>query len=281
MLIWVAALHCEAKPVIDFFRLKKSHDHHAFDIYQKDNMCCIVSGIGKLNSAAATAWVAALHRQSRSIAWINIGTAGSESYAIGSAWSINKISDIESGHRYYPVPLVNSQLPTEHCQTHNQPDNQYDSQSLSDMEASAFFGTATRFSSGELIHCIKVVSDNSETPCSRDKNEVSQLIQQNMKAISEFSQALTELNQQIAQMGISETDWQRFLAQAHFSQTQKTQLKSCLRFLLSQGDSIDSLMSVVSAGTSISASKKASSNSNSQSILSCLTQRRIDFSRNL
>ncbi len=277
MLIWVAALHCEAKPVIDFFRLKKSHDHHAFDIYQKDNMYCIVSGIGKLNSATATAWIAALHRQSRSIAWINIGTAGSESYAVGSAWSINKITDIESGHRYYPVPLVNSQLPTEHCQTHNQPDIQYHSQSLSDMEASAFFGTATRFSSAELIHCIKVVSDNSDTPCSRNKSEVSQLIQQNIKAISEFSQALTLLNQQVAQMGISEPVWQRFLAQAHFSQTQKTQLKSCLRFLLSQGDSIDSLMASVAAA----ACTNASSNSNSQSILSCLTQRRIDLSRNL
>jgi len=275
MLIWVAAMHCEAKPVIDFFRLKKSHDHHAFDIYEKDNICCIVSGIGKLNSAAATAWVAALHRQSRSIAWINIGTAGSESFAIGSAWSINKISDIESGHRYYPVPLINSQLPAKHCQTHNQPDNQYDSMSLSDMEASAFFSTATRFSSGELIHCIKVVSDNSVTPCSRNKNEVSQLIQQNMKVISEFSQALIEINQQIEQMGISETDWQRFLAQAHFSQTQKIQLKSCLRFLLSQGDSIDSLMAVVSSGANASPIK------NSQSILSGLAQRRIDFSRNL
>jgi adenosylhomocysteine nucleosidase len=273
MLIWVSALHCEAKPVIDFFRLKKSHDHHAFDIYQKDNMCCIVSGIGKQNAAAATAWVAALHQHSRSIAWINIGTAGSESSAIGSAWSINKITDIESGHCYYPVPLINSQLPTEHCQTHNLPDTQYNSKSLSDMEASAFFGTATRFSSAELVHSIKVVSDNSETPCSRNKNEVSQLIQQNIKPISEFSYGLNQLNQQIEKMGISEQDWQRFLSQAHFSQTQKTQLKNCLRFLLSQGDSIDSLMANFSAVPGI--------DNNSQSILSCLEQRRIDMSRNL
>jgi adenosylhomocysteine nucleosidase len=275
MLIWVAALHCEAKPVIDFFHLKKSHDHHAFDIYQNENMCCIVSGIGKLNSAAATAWIAALYQRSRSIAWINIGTAGSKSYDIGSVWLINKITDIESSHRYYPVPLINNRLPTEHCQTHNQADNQYHSQALSDMEASAFFGTATRFSSGELIHCIKVVSDNSDTPCSRNKNEVSQLIQQNIKAITEFSQALVEVNQQVAQMGILETDWQRVLSLAHFSQTQKTQLKSCLRFLLSQGDSIDSLIETLGAST------KTSTNTNSQSILTCLGQRRIDLSRNL
>ena len=277
MLIWVAALHCEAKPVIDFLRLKKSHDHHAFDIYQKDNMCCIVSGIGKLNAAAATAWIAAIHQQSRSIAWINIGTAGSQSSAIGSAWAINKITDIESSHCYYPVPLINSQLSTEHCQTHNQTDNQYQSKSLSDMEASSFFGTATRFSSAELVHCIKVVSDNSETPCSRNKNEVSELIQQNIKAIIEFSHGLSLLNQQVEKIGISASDWQRFLSQAHFSQTQKAQLKNCLRFLLSQGDSIDSLMENFDTGSGIG----QGINNNSQSILSCLEQRRIDLSRNL
>lgn len=277
MLIWVAALHCEAKPVIDFFRLKKSHDHHAFDIYRSEDMCCIVSGIGKLNAAAATAWIAALHQKSRSIAWINIGTAGSQSYAIGSAWSINKITDIESGHRYYPVPVINSQLRSEHCETHNQPDDQYQLSSLSDMEASAFFGTATRFSSAELVHCIKVVSDNSETPCNRDKSKVSQLIQQNIKAITEFSQGLVQLNMKIEKMGISESDWQRLLSQAHFSQTQKSQLKNSLRFLLSQGDSIDSLMTNFNSGSGIN----PDIGKNSQAILSFLEQRRIDRSRNL
>lgn len=281
MLIWVAALHCEAKPVIDFFRLKKSHDHHAFDIYQSDKMCCIVSGIGKLNAAAATAWIAALHQQSRSIGWINIGTAGSESYAIGSAWSINKITEVESGHCYYPVPLINSQLPTEHCQTYSQPDNQYQSQSLSDMEASAFFSTATRFSSAELVHCIKVVSDNNETPCSRNKNEVSQLIQENIKAITEFSQNLAQLNQQVEQISISSSDLQRFLMQTHFSQTQKIQLKNCLRFLLSQGDNVDSLMASFGDSTGIGSGIDPKISNSSQSILSYLEQRRIDLSRNL
>ena len=61
MLIWVCAMHCEAKPVIDFYRLKKSHDDNAFDLYRGDKMACIISGIGKLASAAASAWIAARH----------------------------------------------------------------------------------------------------------------------------------------------------------------------------------------------------------------------------
>ena len=269
MIIWVAAIHCEAKPVIDFYRLKKSHEHHAFDVYLGDNICCIVSGIGKLNSAAATAWIAALNQQSRSIAWINIGTAGSDSHTIGSAWWLNKITDVESDRRSYPVPLINNKLPTGHCLTHNQVDDVYHAQCLSDMEASAFFDTATRFSSAELVHCIKVISDNKETPCSKNKNMVSQLIQKNIIPITQFSQALEQLNQQVARIEVAEPDWQQFLKQAHFSQTQKSQLRGCLRFLLSQDDSVESLLADI----------KPQSNSNS--ILSYLEQRRIDRSRNL
>lgn len=273
MLIWVAALHCEAKPVIDFFRLKKSHEQHAFDVYQGDNICCIVSGIGKTNTAAATAWIAAINQQSRSIAWINIGTAGSESQDIGSVWWINKITDVESTRRAYPVPLINTKLRSEHCLTHNQVDNEYHPTFLSDMEASAFFDTATRFSSAELVHSIKIISDNKGTACSKDKTTVSRLIQQNMTSIVEFSQALELLNQRLIQIEIKQSDWQRFLAQAHFSQTQTSQLRGCLRFLLSQGDSIDSLLANLSTSTRTPGS--------SDSILADLEQRRNNLSRNL
>ena len=76
MLIWVSALHCEAKPVIDFYRLKKSHDDNAFDLYRGDNMACIISGTGKVASSAACAWIAARYEDEASIAWINLGTAG-------------------------------------------------------------------------------------------------------------------------------------------------------------------------------------------------------------
>ena len=76
MLIWVCALHCEAKPVIDFYRLKKSHDDTAYDLYRGQDMACIVSGPGKLASAAATAWIAGRQQQTASLTWINLGCAG-------------------------------------------------------------------------------------------------------------------------------------------------------------------------------------------------------------
>ncbi|MFT5657534.1 MAG: adenosylhomocysteine nucleosidase [Gammaproteobacteria bacterium] len=269
MLIWVAALHCEAKPVIDYFRLKKSHAHHAFDLYQLDNMLCVITGIGKIPAAAATAWVAALHQQSRSIAWINIGTAGSESHPVGSVYWINKITDVDSNRRFYPVPIIDSDMPAQHCLTHNQPNTRYHPQHLFDMEASAFFDTATRFSSGELVHCLKIISDNEQNAIDKDKYRVSQLIQQNMPSIAQFAQALEQVNQWVAQVEIAEPDWQRFLTLAHFSQTQTTQLKNSLRFLLSQNNSVESLM------------KQTSDLDSSQLILARLEQMCIHSSRNL
>jgi adenosylhomocysteine nucleosidase len=202
MLVWIAALHCEAKPIIDYYRLKKSPEHHAFDVYQRENMQCIISGIGKTSAAAATAWIAALNRKQASIAWINIGTAGSASHEIGTLLWISKISDIESKRHYYPVPLLNSGLETAHCQTLNQPSIDYHLHQIYDMEASALFEAATRFSSAELVHCLKIVSDNPCQQTGRDKARISELIHQHIAQLTDFAESLSGLNNQLADLEI-------------------------------------------------------------------------------
>ncbi|MCH7881591.1 MAG: hypothetical protein IIB69_08510 [Proteobacteria bacterium] len=194
MLVWVAALHCEAKPVIDYYRLKKSRIDHPFDLYQGDQMLCVISGIGKTAVAAASAWVAALNREQASLAWINLGTAGSAHYAIGTALVINKITECDSNHSFYPVPLIETTLESAHCLTLNQASSEYQQKHLFDLEASAFFATATRFSSVELVQCIKVISDNPKQQTGRDKTRVSQLIAQNIEPLTRFAQSLQALN---------------------------------------------------------------------------------------
>lgn len=104
MLIWVCALHCEAKPVIDFYRLKKSHEHSAFDVYRGDDMTCVISGVGKVASAAASAWIAAGYRDHTTLTWINLGVAGAAEHDIGELFLLNKVVDADSGQRYYPAP---------------------------------------------------------------------------------------------------------------------------------------------------------------------------------
>jgi len=206
MLIWVAALHCEAKPIIDHYRLKKSPSHHNFDVYLKENMLCIVSGIGKTAAAAATAWIAGLNNDETSIAWINIGTAGSATHTIGTALSIYKISDDISSRYFHPVALFDSGLESVHCQTLSKPGTDYHARLIYDMEASAFFETASRFSGAGLVHCLKIISDNPSQKIGRDKARISEMIKTKIAQLAGFAESLNEMNAQLVQAQINNSD---------------------------------------------------------------------------
>jgi adenosylhomocysteine nucleosidase len=242
MLVWVIALHCEAKPVIDHYRLKKSTSHRSFDVYSKENMHCIICGIGKTSAAAATAWAAGLNHNNGSIAWINIGTAGSARHDIGTALTVYKITDNESNRHFYPVPLFESCLETTHCQTLSQPSTDYHPQQIFDMEASAFFDTATRFSSAELVHCLKIISDNPAHQTGLNKARISELIHQHIVELSNYAQSLQNLNERVTRLEIDHSDWKKFLACAHFTQTQRTRVHKSLGFLLNRQYQTDALI---------------------------------------
>ncbi len=193
MLIWVCALHCEAKPVIDFYRLKKSRDEHAFDVYRGDDMVCIVSGIGKIASAAASAWIAASCPGETSLAWINLGIAGSAKYKIGELLLLNQVVDADSGQSYYPAPDPVSALPDSACLTLSQPSEDYRRDTLFDMEASGFMYSALRFSNAELVQGLKIVSDNHKQHIGKNRQRVSGLIHQHIDTIDRQAGSLREL----------------------------------------------------------------------------------------
>jgi nucleoside phosphorylase len=222
MLIWVAALHCEAKPVIDYYRLKKSHDHNAFDLYRSDDMLCIISGVGKVASAAACAWIAARYDHEASIAWINLGVAGSGQHAIGAAFSVNQVIDADSGQRHYPVPCAGSLLPGSACLTLSQPSENYRQDTLYDMEASGFMYSALRFSS-----------------TGKNRQQVSDLIHRNIETIDQQASALIALNNEVAGLAITPESWQQLIALAHFSQTQKNRLRVLWRYLMNRDTSAE------------------------------------------
>ena len=262
-------MHCEAKPVIDYYRLKKSSADHAFDLYQGEDMLCIISGIGKTAVAAACAWVAALKREQAPLAWINIGIAGSAQSAIGTAFWVIKITDCDTKLSFYPAPLIETTLEPAQCLTLNQASSEYQPQFLFDMEASAFFDTATRFSSAELVQCVKIVSDNQSQQTGRDKTRVSRLIAQNIESLVKFAESLQALNKLVSAHKIDALDWQKLSERAHFSQTQKSQLRKSLAFLISQNYNADSLFEEISAYSS------------STAILAHLKQLCLHSSRNL
>ncbi len=242
MLIWVAALHCEAKPVIDFYRLKKSHAKSPFDIYRGDDMTCIVSGIGKVASAAACAWLAGASRETASLAWINLGCAGAALHEIGSAFTLDKITDADSGQSYYPASVSTSSLPFSSCLTLNRPDEDYREDTLFDMEASGFVYSALRFSSAELVQAIKVVSDNRKHQTGKNRSAVSQLVAGHIEAIDRQAKALLQLNREVASRALSADEWRQLEAMAHFSQTQQSRLRVLWLYLRNRDHCADDLL---------------------------------------
>jgi nucleoside phosphorylase len=242
MLIWVCALHCEAKPVIDFYRLKKSQDQHAFDIYRGDDMVCVVSGIGKIASAAACAWIAASYSGETSFAWINLGTAGGAEHEIGELLQLNQVVDADSGQCYYPAPVAVSPLAGSACLTLSRPSEDYRSDTLFDMEASGFMQSALRFSSAELVQGLKIVSDNRKQQTGKDRQRVSELIHRHIDSIHHQADALLQLDRELAALEPAADSWQQVLSLAHFSQTQKSRLRVLWRYLCNRDFSSDTLL---------------------------------------
>lgn len=242
MLIWVSALHCEAKPVIDFYRLKKSQGNRAFDVYRGDDMACIVSGIGKIASAAASAWIAASHPAETSFAWINLGIAGAADHEIGDLFLLNQVVDADSGQCYYPVPVAVSPLAGSACLTLSQASEDYRSDTLFDMEASGFMYSALRFSSAELVQGLKIVSDNRNQQIGKNRPRVSELIHQHIESIEKQACALIELERELAALEPAAESWQQVLSLAHFSQTQKSRLRVLWRYLCNRDFSSEALL---------------------------------------
>jgi len=234
MLIWVSALHCEAKPVIDFYRLKKSHEDNAFDYYRGHEMACIISGTGKVASAAACAWIASRHQHAASIAWINLGIAGAAEHEIGALFSLNQVIDGDDGQRYYPAPATTAKLAGSACMTLSQASENYSEEYLFDMEASGFMYSSLRFSTAELIKSFKIVSDNRTIKIGKNRQQVSDLVQQHIALIDQQAQNLCALNEEIGQLSIAQESWQQLTALTHFSQTQKNRLRVLWRYLMNR-----------------------------------------------
>ena len=242
MLIWVSALHCEAKPVIDFYRLKKSHDDNAFDLYRGDNMACIISGTGKIASSAACAWIAARYQDEASIAWINLGTAGAAQHDLGTLFSLHQVIDADDGQRYYPAPAIKGELAGSACMTLSKPSEEYREDCLFDMEASGFMYASLRFSSAELIKSFKIVSDNRRENTGKNRQAVSDLVHRNIDLIEQQARALIALNDEIAGLSPGLEHWQQLTTMAHFSQTQKNRLRVLWRYLMNRGFDAETLL---------------------------------------
>jgi adenosylhomocysteine nucleosidase len=221
------ALPCEAKPLVAHFSLKKDVTVQPFAVYLNHDICLTVTGLGKSAMAAGVAYTQALFASVEHPVMLNIGIAGHKDHPLGGLFLIDKIIDVDSQRSYYPSLIFTLACPTGSIQTLSKPRPNYDQSHLCDMEASAFYETAVRFSSSELILCLKVISDNQLSPVEAiQPKQVSALIAAHLALIELF---LTRTAAQAEQITPPEPRlFEQLIKRYHFTVNERMQLKNQL-----------------------------------------------------
>ena len=223
-----AAFPAEAKPFIKHFKLKKELSINAFAIYRHAQVTLTLTGLGKPAMAAGLAYTLARFPADNGQAiLLNIGIAGHWQHPLGSLFCAEKIIDQETQAVYYPQLVATPPCVSQPLTTVGRPELEYKENTLYDMEAAAFYATAIRFSSSELIQCIKVVSDNKANPAHQIKPaHVSELMQAAVPVVTEYIERLSALSALTQAPHIA--FYAEIVAQTHFTQQQQQQLKALL-----------------------------------------------------
>jgi nucleoside phosphorylase len=223
------ALPSEAKAFIDYFGLKQVMTIRPFAHYTGNELCLTVTGVGKTAMAAALAYSQAAFLAVEQPVLINIGIAGHKSHALGSLFLIEKIIDSDSLKSHYPQLILKPPCPTLTVRTSSRPQLTYEHSDLCDMEASAFYETAIRFSSSELIHCFKIISDNQSSPANTvNPKQVIALISPHLPTIVTFVGKITEMSGLVNPEMTQDLLFDDLTEKFHFTASQKMHLKSRL-----------------------------------------------------
>lgn len=195
MIRFVVAMPAEARPLIDHFALRALPHPGPFPQYQNENAALIVSGIGKVTSAAATAFLHASMSDARLAAWLNVGVAGHARRPLGEAVVAHRITDAASGKSWYPPQLLQLPCDSDIVVTVERPVSDYADDMVYDMEAAGFFTTACRFSASEIVQCYKIVSDNLAAPVGQVTTElITSLIADKLEEIEALVAGLERLS---------------------------------------------------------------------------------------
>ena len=220
---FVVALRAEARPLIERYRLDADSDG-PFRTYRGGGRCLVISGVGKEAAAAATA-----HLDDGPFGiWLNVGIAGHRDRAPGDLVRASRITDGASGERFYPSLLGLGHIESSGVTTVETPEGEFSSSDVYDMEASAFFVTAVRASTADLVQAVKIVSDNRDTGTGALSGpKVSALIRDNLDAIDAVVTHLEALGDRLGPIR-SAPDTSPFTGKWRFTTSQERELKRLL-----------------------------------------------------
>ena len=224
------ALKCEAEPIIDNFKLIRLNDFKLFKIYQSidQETSLVITNVGKNNAKNAVAYHHDCIKTTKSDIWFNIGIAGHENIAIGEIRLINKIVDSKNKSCWYPQIIFDPPCDSIDLISLERPSNEYQT-CLYDMEASGFYSAASQYGISELIHSVKVISDNTNSSISKiNKDQVKQIVRTKMSVIQIILDKLRLLSVEMQTINKQPKDYEYFLEKWHFTQTEKHQLHNLI-----------------------------------------------------
>ncbi len=234
---WVVALRPEAKPVIERFGMNL--DQAASSLFPVYRSKCgahdlIISGLGKVNAAAATGYLAGLtERDGNTSGWINFGIAGSGGEDFGKVFLASKISDAATRRSYFPPSIWDRKVSPERrpVSTVDQPCGNYPTDSsLVEMEASGFYSTATKSQTIEFCQCLKVVSDDPAHPITAiSKESVSTLCAEALTSVEPWLSAFLDSIRAVDAVISDPPEMSSLLSTLHFSSTREHQLRRLLQ----------------------------------------------------
>lgn len=225
----VTALPAEAKPIVSWFKLKRLLPERGFTLYRNQHISLAVSGVGKANAAAACAFLHAMSGCPRHAIWINMGIAGHARREVGEPLLAHRVRDAASGQVWYPPLSFRLPCPSDALETRDLPGFDYEHDYTIDMEASGFYPTALRFSTAELVHCLKIISDNASSPGrGMDGKTVTRLIGSQMDLLDELLQRLGYLANLLHEIRVPEEIRARYREHCRFTESQGHQLDELL-----------------------------------------------------
>jgi nucleoside phosphorylase len=222
------ALPCEAKPLIQRWRLKKHPHKHPFAIYTDNERTVVVTGIGKVAMAGAVGYTLSLFQGPQHLLLVNFGIAGHCQHNLGSLYLADKIVDNDTGKKFYPQLPFGTACETASVATLAKPQEGYAGDYLYDMEAAAFYEIACKFSSSELIHSLKIISDNTQSPLANiSEDSVECWIAQHLDTIDNLLVKLD--NCRCALPSIASEVYEQLATQFHFTASNAVRLKTLLQ----------------------------------------------------
>ena len=232
VLCWAVATPPELKAVRALRMLNLRVCSLPFAIYrnQQRTEWVVCTGVGQLNMAMGIGYLSAMMLVDDTVVWANVGIAGAQSKAIGSAWAIHQIECGLTEKRFHPGLIPIRGLASAVCRTVDEVERTFPRDVLYDMEAAGFFHALRKLTHVDAFGLLKVVSDNQmQNVDSLNGKIMTQLIVDASASMNTLSHQLLVIAEESRRRTEAPKDFASAVDVHPFSVSERIRLKKLLR----------------------------------------------------